>query len=706
MPKTPEEILEPRGWFRWLHDQFAGRYAQWGRFRGDIPSTEGENLDASSVAGRSWEIGFDGRLDVLDQFWSALMPLQRGTALAGVSENQNCWEWISLRLSDCELDAVATCELACNAVLYEQESLLSTVLDASRDLTGEVPRYDGPGRKSGGFSETLSQLSCRCVDLVLEAALIRKDTSAIRLALKHGANPDIQVWILERSFSEKHCALSYSIKNRMRPAVAALLGAGAKPGGIPFCTPNLSLFHAISTRQDSLAIKLLKMQATFADAGQETERKRTIAEIRRTKPRLISPADDYFFGHFEEDLDWAEKVIGSLIPFVPVEEKPCFYIGHGQGGYWRTFLDIIGGDVTRMKRFEAYGLDTRLSAEEFLSVFDGGHYDKLLYLLSREPDDIRARVLFRVRRRNPAFGEQGPMTLRPQDDRVSEVEGFDPGTQKPCRLADGSVLYVDLSAIAPPGHPHGTCLEGHFWLRVEESTMRRRGDSTIMKRLHLCWEMVKRPENMYQLKRLLPVVRVIDGRAIRIGCTLGNFAFHAKDERTAKRIRKWEESAPMDRIADMTGTLIEAQDAANSRPPVPVLSHEELDGYPKGFWPYLVRVDSGCIGMTKESSAGKASLVRRYRTWERKNKKEDSFVPDPRILDYDIWQQVPPELRPFLTWDDLFERPGFRTPDGSEYEKTMSRKATQWWNEMMIPKALAAIEQFSAAEDAEKERTP
>jgi len=112
--------------------------------------------------------------------------------------------------------------------------------------------------------------------------------------------------------------------------------------------------------------------------------------------------------------------------------------------------------------------------------------------------------------------------------------------------------------------------------------------------------------------------------------------------------------------------------------------------YPKEFWPFLDRVDSGVIGMPPEKAS--AAMLHEYRTWERRNKKEDSFVPDPRILDCDIWQRVPPELRPFLIWDDLFERPGFRAPDGSEYEAAMSRKATKWWNGWIIPQVLDALE--------------
>jgi hypothetical protein len=550
-------------------------------------------------------------------------------------------------------------------------------------------RHEGPGRRAGRLSETIAQLSSRCIDLVLEAALISKKSSAVRLALTHRANPDIPIWVLERSFSEKHCALSFCIEKRMKDSFDAVLAAGASPGGIPFCTPNLPLFHAISTSQHTMAIKLLKRGGSFADSDVGEKRKRTIADVRRKKPRLISPARDYFFGHRSEDLEWVRGSIASILPLVPVEEKPCFYIGNGQGGRWSTFLDIAGNDVKILRRYEKLGLDARPSAEEFLSVVKSGSYDKLLYLLSDVPEPAKARVLFRVRRRDPSFGEDGPMALLPQDDRVTDAEGFDPGPQKPLVLADGSALFVDFAAIAGPGHSHGPCLEGHFWDLAGKPAMRRRGERTIMTRLDSRWEMAKRPQNIYQLKELLPVIRRIGGRDIRLGCMLGSLTFLVRDENLAGQIRDWEDSSGFKKIAEEASGRIEAQDRWNTRPPEPALSEDELDGYPKEFWPFLDRVDSGVIGMPPEKAG--AAMLREYRIWERRNKKEDTFVPDPRILDCDIWQRVPPELKPFLTWDDLFERPGFRAPDGSEYEEAMRRKATTWWNGWMIPKVLEAF---------------
>jgi len=264
-----------------------------------------------------------------------------------------------------------------------------------------------------------------------------------------------------------------------------------------------------------MAIKLLKRGGSFADSDVGEKRKRTIADVRRKKPRLISPARDDFFGHRSEDLEWVRGSIASILPLVPVEEKPCFYIGNGQGGRWSTFLDIAGNDVKILRRYEKLGLDARPSAEEFLSVVKSGSYDKLLYLLSDVPEPAKARVLFRVRRRDPSFGEDGPMALLPQDDRVTDAEGFDPGPQKPLVLADGRALFVDFAAIAGPGHSHGPCLEGHFWHLAGKPAMRRRGERTIMTRLDSRWEMAKRPQNIYQLKELLPVIRRIGGRDTR-----------------------------------------------------------------------------------------------------------------------------------------------------------------------------------------------
>ena len=691
MTKEPQTIqpLEPQGWFRWLHYHAHGGC----RRPGDRMATESgvcsetAKPDSTSVAGYAWEVGLNGRTDLLEKHWHALTPLQRGAAVAGVSETEDGMEWIASRLPSCALDAVTSCEIACNAVHLGRMDILAKVLDSSTCLTGEVQRYFAPGRPSGGFSEVIEQLSNRCIDLILEAAVIAKNLPAIRMALSHGANPDIPVWVLQRSFNEKHCALSFCIEHRMKKAVGPLLAAGANPRGIAFCTPNLPLFQAVSAGDHALALRLLKKGASFADSETGNQRRAVMAKAR--KKRMISPAGDYFFGYFEKDLSWVRDKIGPLIALVPVGEKPCFYQGNGQGGYWRTFLDAAGSDVAAIKRYEALGLDARSTAEELLSAVEGNAYDKLLYLLRNEPEEAKARVMFRVRRRKPSFGSCGPMALRPQDDGACDAVGFDPGSQEPLILSDGSALFVDLDAIAPPGHPHGPCLAGHFWHLSEEPELRRRGERTIMKRLRQRWEMAEIPTNNYQLEDLLPVVRRFEGRFIRLGCTMGKLGFFANDEKLADLIRRWQKSSSFQQVVEDANRRIAAQSRSNARPPAPALTRDELDGYPKEFWPFLVRLPSGYIGM-REDVAG-STMFRDYRAWERENKREDSFVPDPRILSYDLWDKVPPELKPFLVWDELFDRPGFLHGGDTEYDRAMSRKATRWWNNWITPQILKVI---------------
>jgi hypothetical protein len=505
--------------------------------------------------------------------------------------------------------------------------------------------------------------------------------------LDHGANADIPVWVLQRSYNEKHCALSFCIEHSMKKAVQLLLAAGANPKGTDFCTPNLPLFQAVATKNHTLALRLLRKGASFvaSDAG---NRKRG-AIANEWKKKLITTPGKYSFGHGKKHLSWVHEKIGSLIKLVPVREKPCFYRGGGQGGYWRTFLDAAGSDVAVIQSYEAFGLDTRLTAEEFLSVVQSNAYDKLLHLLRNETEDVKGRVIFRVRRWQPDFGAEGPLALRPQEDRASEALGFDPGFQEPFTLPDGSELFVDLDAIARPDHPHGPCLKGHFWHLSEEPTLRRRGSRTVLKNLHPRWEMAEKPGNIHQLKHLLPVVRRFGGRFIRLGCTMGQLGFQTEDEKLASLIYQWDESPSFEQIADAAKRRIAAQDQSNLRPPAPVLTRDELDGYPKEFWPFLVRLPSGLIGM--DENAVSAATFRIYRTWERENKREDTFVPDPRIVDHEVWTEVPPEMKPYLIWDNLFNRPGFSYSADTEYDRAMVRKATRWWNNFVMGRLQAII---------------
>ncbi len=375
---------EPRGWFRWLHNQSAVRNPS--RF-----ASLAEDFDLREIAWTaesaglfSWALGRSGRTGVLEQFWSGLSARQQGSALAGLSERDDSDGWISLHLAGASFDAVSACQIACQAVRKHQTGLLASILGACPDLAGSVPRYEGPLRKVGRFADTINLLSDRCVDLILEAALLFENAPAVRLALKRGAKPDLPLWLLERSCNSRHCALSYAINTRQRASVTALLEAGASPVGTEFSSLNRPLFEAVAHGWEALAMRLLDSGASFErDAGR---------------------SDHRFFPFSKSDVAWVRATLGRLTPLVPVGTKACFHIGDGQGGKWQTFLTAAAGHVGQLSRYATRGLDLRLSAEELLDLEERRHRKAIVYFLSEIPAPDRIAFLRRLRKRTKDHG--------------------------------------------------------------------------------------------------------------------------------------------------------------------------------------------------------------------------------------------------------------------------------------------------------------
>jgi hypothetical protein len=256
----------------------------------------------------------------------------------------------------------------------------------------------------------------------MEAALVRGDLAAIRLALQRGADPNLPVWKQERSSAEKHCALSFAISEGRREIAETLLGAGASAAGTDFTAPNYPLYMAIKNGWDDLAERLLqggarlrglarlsdKSSAPLAEApefppavplrppGSAQAPKSEVAQSRFRRLRE-------YFGHDSEELDWACETIGNIIPLAPILEKQAFHWGHAQGGQFTTILNVVVGNVDRLKRYESLGLDTRLTPEELCTAIDLNAFEGLLYLLSKHATDKREQALEFIRLRKPAW---------------------------------------------------------------------------------------------------------------------------------------------------------------------------------------------------------------------------------------------------------------------------------------------------------------
>lgn len=386
--------LEPVGKFRWLHDRRSMRCPRNPEFiASELPQDWSpqavillgrHELDALAPS-NAWSIGIFGNTDLLEDYWSRLTPLQRGQAIAGISEHRDKGEWIDAHISTCRFDATSATQTACNALLDGSDATVREVIFRCDDLEGQVTRFCmSTARYYERFKPIIDQLAKRAIDFMLEAALLVKNGEAVRLLLQHDADPNIPIWCLEKSFNERHCALSHAIDFEADDIVFQLLDAGANPQGIAFCTLNRPLYEAVAKGNRKVAVALLERGASFASSDPGLERATTIASVRKANPRLIQPHSDYFFGFFPDEVNRVQKSAGKLIELIPIWEKQCFYEGSGQGGEWQTFLHALKDDVDSIKFFEPYGLDTRLAAEELLELVKYEHDDALAYLLPKQ----------------------------------------------------------------------------------------------------------------------------------------------------------------------------------------------------------------------------------------------------------------------------------------------------------------------------------
>ncbi|MGD9685476.1 MAG: hypothetical protein AB7U43_00690 [Desulfobacter sp.] len=682
----------PRGWFRWLHNHYFGRYGLSHRelVYGDIfneawsqasdkpePLYKREGGSAGQWVAmlnkHAWLAGMKLLVWTVVAYWHHLDSQARGAFIAGASEFRLTERQVLKLITQSTklaFTSESACQLGCNSARYQGTAVLEALLQHHGDaISGTVSRFDVTSSPFPDGDDTLSQLSHRVIDMILEAALIWNNVEAARLVLQHGASPDIPVWQLERSYNQRYSALGYVIdsdftgddKRRME-LINLLLDHGANPAGIEFAGKSHELFLTLSKGWNDLAERLIAGGASLTkqpDAGEVAPR----SGAGGSEYLVIGPGP-HFYGHFGDDLRWARDAIGSIIPLVSISEKYSFYSADGQGGQLSTFMDQVVGNMENLKRYEALGLDTRLSAEELCTAIKRNAYDSLVYLLSKHGDEAARRAMFRIRRRRPAIGTgQRYLELPPQEDGVNIAADFSPGANlEPFLLPDGSKVHVDLTAIAPPGHDLGPCHQGYFWLRSDNVVLRRRKDRVVVRRVEQIWRMEPMPlrppgicrEQRY-LDACLPCVREVDGQFINLGMSLhGLRQWAPKGCELSSVSTPWEHLPAYVAILDSAEERINAQNTWNSRPPSPRLSTDELRGYPPEFWCHLVRMSDGFIGIPREGCTAGPYLIKSYRAWAKTAKKrERTFVPDPRLLEWEYWAETPPDFRPYLYIDSL-----------------------------------------------------
>lgn len=713
------ETIEPRGWFRWLHNHYLGRYGGchpelvagdafydvWGKVS-DKPEPMYIRIGTTEqwveiLNQNAWAAGMGGRLTyTVAKHWRMLRSEARSAFFAGLSElhpDEASMQKVPELLPVMSLAPESLCQLACNAIRYNKPDLLKALLTKYPSPTYAIKRFSAYDTPDAWETNELEKLSHRVIDLILEAALLWNNIAAAKLALEHGADPNIPIWQLERSYNKKYSALGYAIDTEFiysrethKAMIDLLLDNGASAAGIAYSGYNSELSLALAMRERDLVDRLISQGASLSKP--EQREKRETVRTEGSESIVIGPGGPNFFGHFGRELKWAHENIGSIIPLVPVSEKQIFFSAHSQGGSYSTMMDKVVGDLAALKQYEELGLDTRLSAEELCTAVKVGAFDSLVYLLSKHGELARDRTMFRIRRFRPDIGAtRRYLETVPQQDGVNSATNFDPYGQEYFALPDGSKLYVDLSAIAAPGHNLGACFKGYFWLRDDAVALRRHKDRIIARRFEQRWQMeplpLRKPGNCKEQRYLddcLPLIREIDGQFIHLGVTLGNVIWLLPKCELRNADTPWRNLPAYVSIQDQAEKLIKEQVVWNSLPEAPVLTTGELYGYPAEFWPYLIRLENGFIGMTVESCIDKPYMFREYRSWEWKAKKhERDFKPDPRLVEWEHWHEVPTDYKPYFYIDTMFRnRPAVISADYYDrYKYGMSEKVKNWlWN--------------------------
>lgn len=402
------EPVEPFGWFRWIFDRYSTRYMQGGdEYRRQaveqgwtqvaqhqqlLNQPEHQTQWLSVLERHAWTAGLFGMTDAVLPNWERMHPVARGLFMAGFSGSggRQGTDQIIPHISEGRFTNLAFCQLACNLVLWQKTEFLEDIFAVTDDWTTPIEQLPAFDYDLNDFTDIMPERCRRPIDILLEAALFWESAEGIKQAAQHGANLDIPVLSLERSSNERHCPLSYVLAEDRKDLAELLLELGASPEGTDYAGKNAPLFRALRYKTHDMAEKLIDRGISLA--------------VPASYPHCNRR--EYFWGQFgcsPDEMAWVESTFSNIIPFVPLHEKQLFYNADGQGGSFHTLLTVALPSLVMIKRCEANGLDTRLTALEFCIAVKKNAAEALAYLLERYEQDVKEHVFQLIKLHKPEF---------------------------------------------------------------------------------------------------------------------------------------------------------------------------------------------------------------------------------------------------------------------------------------------------------------
>mgnify|MGYP000845348728 FL=1 len=403
------EPVEPYGWFRWVFDRYSTRCMQGGVNHGAKPFKQGWTHIAKHqqllnqpehqtkwlpvLERHAWTAGMFAMTDAVQPNWERMSPVAKGLFMAGVSRSSDGYQNIDQvipHIHEGRFTNLAFCQLACNLIYCQKTEFLEAIFSVTDDWTTPIEQLPAFDYDLNDFSDIMPERCRRPIDIVLEAALFWESAEGIKQAALHGANLDMPVLSLERSSNEQNCPLSYVLAEGRKDLAELLLELGASPEGTDYAGKNAPLFRALRYKTHDMAEKLLDRGISLA--------------VPATYPH--SNRREYFwwqFGCNPDDMSWVEQTFSNIIPFVPLHEKQLFYDADAQAGSFHTLLTVALPSLEIIKRCEANGLDTRLTALEFCIAVKKNTAEALSYLLERYAPDAKEQVFQLIKLHKPEF---------------------------------------------------------------------------------------------------------------------------------------------------------------------------------------------------------------------------------------------------------------------------------------------------------------
>ncbi len=397
---TPAKVAEGR--FRWPHHGFFSREsayvelplkATWQEIDSVLiekPEMLSPRL-VESVNRHAWEAGKVISLTSMDMLRPQLDPEASGRLLAASSDRE--FQFEAAHLDDVSLTPETLLEIAMQACRLRDAALLARVLQKGAGLMDMTlrrmePLSNGAWSDESRWAEQVAKLSHRVADMLLETALTRAFPEGVEMALALGADPNITLWRLERSYNAWHTSLSFVLSewpSLIRDEVQAVSDteyvvqlliqhpAFAK-GGRHFP----ALMEALQRGQHDVCDRLLSAGVTFESDDKPEWTQKTIAGGDVDWSRC-------YWLWAKEDQGALARQLADAVPLIPASEADWFHSAGAQGGAWMTPLSLLlnDKDLPHLIHYTAAGLPLNPTYQDCLRIVQKKAIDCLRWLLGQ-----------------------------------------------------------------------------------------------------------------------------------------------------------------------------------------------------------------------------------------------------------------------------------------------------------------------------------